>query len=257
MEAVEELLLQVLAGEDTSSEIGRVRAYRRCVRYAEQHLADDLHCNVFLQLAAERLGQQPVVIPIVHNRVRPAPTARLCFYYHEIDGPTMVGNRAGLDYLGRVLRDLAKAPPPENIDLPEDFPIFVADSYGLIIYHETEEWFDAAEEGLEEELVADWEGELQARIMSCEEVAAVQFANRLSSGLSLTLQKLYLVRRIRPWEPSMEGSVLRKTFPREHPRLQVLTLTDDEGQELELAVDLDDPDLVFYYDWHLEQLRSE
>ncbi len=256
MESVEELLAQVLAGEDTRSEIGRVRAYRRCVRYAEEHLNCDLRCNEFLQEAAERLGQPPIVLPVVHNRVPLALDGRLCFYYHDEDGPVMVGNSAGLDYLGRLLRDLADAPPPENVVLPEDLPVFVADSYGLVVYHETEAWFEAAEEGEEDDLVAGWEEELQARIVTSDEVAAVQFAVHLSGSLSVSLQKLYTVHGMRPWEPGMEGQILRKPYRRETGRVRVLSLTDDDGRPLELGVDLDDPDLNYYYEWHLDQLRG-
>jgi len=256
MESVDALLAQLLHGEDVESEIGRVRAYRRCVRYAEENLFRDLRCNEFLQIAAERLGQPPIVLPIVHNRVVPALDGRLCFYYHEEDGPVMVGNRSGLDYLGRLLCDLAAAPAPENVVLPEDFPIFVADSYGLVVYHETEEWFDAAEEGLEEDLVAGWEEELQARIVTSDDVAAVQFVVHVSGSLALTLQKLYRVHGMRGWAPNLEGQVLRKPYRRETSRVRVLQLTDDDGQALELGVDLDDPDINFYYDWHLDQLSG-
>jgi hypothetical protein len=256
MRSVEQILDELLADEDTDSEIGRLRAYRRCVLYAEDNLAAHLQCNLFLNAAAERLGQPPVALPIIHNRVLPEGDARLCFYYHDDDGPVMVGNREGLAYLGKLLTELAQAPPPENVVLPEDFEIFVADSYGLVAYHETPDWFAAAEEGQEDELVAGWEEELQSRILTSEEVAGVQFQGHLSASLCLSLQKIYAVHEMREWQPTASNQVVRKPFRRETDRVRVLDLIDDDGEPLALGVDLDDPDITFYYDWHLEQLRD-
>ena len=256
MQSVDQILTELLSGEDTDSELGRVRAYRLCVRYAEAELATDLQCNVFLNEAADRLGQPPVALPVVHNRVQPATGAKLCFYYHDDDGPVMVGNRRGLAYLGKLFAELATAPPPENVVLPDDFHVFVADSYGLVAYHETADWFAAAEQGLEDELVTGWEEDLQSRILTSDEVAAVQFNARLSASLGLSLQKIYAVQGLGEWLPTMDGQVLRKSYRRETDRVRVLELTNDDGEPLSLGVDLDDPDITFYYDWHLDQLRG-
>lgn len=253
MDEVDKLLDEVLGDEDTESEFGRARAYRRCVRFAEENLAFDHRCNLFLAQAAERLGQLPLAMPIVQNRVQPAPDAALSFFFHEEEGGVLVGNQAGLAYLGRLCGELAQAMlPGENVVLEPDEPCMVGDCERLVLYHESEEWFEAAELGQEDELVGEWEAELESRIVASDDVVAVQVSGGLSRHASLSPQKLYRVQGVQPWDPY--HPVPRKTYRSEVERVRVLTLEDDEGQTVKLAVDLDDPDLNFFYGWHLAQI---
>lgn len=253
MDEVEALIERLLAGNEIESELGRVRAYRKCVRHAETELYNSHLCNVFLLRAAERLGQPPMAVPVVHNRVPLPEDASLCFYYHDEEGPVLVGNPAGLDYLGDLLKELAQSPlPGENLVLEEGYPPFVGDSMGLSLYRESEEWFDAAGEGLEDEFVGAWEAELDGRIMASDELAALQFAGPVASSLALTPRKLYRVHTMGPWRDG--AGVVRKPYRSDLDRVRLVELTDDDGHPLQLGVDLDDPDIVYYYDWHLEQL---
>jgi hypothetical protein len=254
-EEVQSLIDALLAGQETQSEIGRVRAYRTCLRYAEETLAADHLCNVFLLRAAEQLGQPPMAVPVTHNRVPLSAEARLCFYYHDEEGPVLVGNPEGLRYLGALLTDLADAPlPGEHIELEEECPPMVSESYGLTMYRENEEWFEAAEAGMEDELVAEWESELGGRIMSSGEIVAMQFTGRVPSNLPLCPHKIYRLLAIDAWAEG-PGNV-RKPYRQDLTGVRMVTLVDDDGQELRLGVDLDDPDIAFYYDWHLEQFGA-
>ncbi|HAZ63554.1 MAG TPA: hypothetical protein DCZ72_08115, partial [Armatimonadetes bacterium] len=167
MDDIDHLIDRLLGDQDTESEFGRVRSYRLCVRFAEEALAKDRRCNAFLLRAAERLGQAPMALPVVFNRVALPEAARACFYIHEDDGPVLVGNRDGLRYLAALLAELAEAPVPgESIYLDPDFEPFVGDSDGLLVYAENEDWFAALDDGREDELAAEWEAEVTARIMN-------------------------------------------------------------------------------------------
>ena len=255
MEEVDHLIERLLAGQETESELGRVRAYRLCVRYAEEQLSTSHVCNLFLLRAAERLGQAPMAVPVVHNRVPLPEGARLCFYYHEDEGATLVGNHDGLSYLSSLCRELAMSPlPGENIVLDPNYEPFVGESDGLTIYCENEDWFDAAEQGTEDELVAQWEAEIESRIMNQDDIAAVQFAAPLQSSVALSPRKIYRVLSLGDWDGN--GDLPRKWFRRETERLKVLRLLDDDGEPAALCVDLDDPDVTFFYPWHLDQFSG-
>lgn len=253
MEDVDALIDRVLRGEETESELGRVRAYRRCVRYAEEKLYNAHVCNLFLLRAAERLGQPPLAVPVVLNRVPLEEGAKITFYYADDEGPVLVGNREGLRYLGRICTELADSPlPGENVVLDEGYAPFAGDSYGLTVYYEDEDWFAAAEEGLEGEFVANWEAEIQGRIVRSEDIVAVQLSGPVPGSLALSPQKLYQVSSLEPYRA--EPEVVRKPYRSETEQVRVVSLLDDDGQPVRLAVDLDDPDVTYYYDWHLEQL---
>ncbi len=255
MDDVDALIDDLLSGEETTSDFGRARAYKRCVRFAEEELAENHLCNLFLLRAAERLGQQPMAVPVVQNKVPMPASGRMCVYLSDDEGVVVVGNAAALRYLGRLCRELSKAPlPGENVVLFEGEEPFVGDSYGLTLYHEDEAWFEAAEQGLEDDFVEAWEAEIHGRILSSEEIVAVQLVGPVPSSLALTAHKLYRVQGIDPYRD--EPHILRKPFRPETDRVRVLALTDDDGQSLQLAVDLDDPDINYYYDWHLEQIAQ-
>lgn len=253
MDDLSKMLDEVLSGQDTESEFGRARAYRTCVRFAEENLAYDLRCNLFLVEAAERLGQIPLAMSVVQNRVQPLPDAELSFFYDDEERGVIVGNEAGLAYLGRLCLDLSLALlPGENVVFEPDDPWMVGECERLIIYHESEEWFAAAEQGLEGELVGDWEDELESRIVASDDIVAVQVGGTMIRQAALSPQKLYRVRAVRTWDP--RHPVPRKVYRNEFERVRVLTLVDDDGQTVPLAFDLDDPDLTFFYGWHLAQI---
>lgn len=255
MDDVDIWLAQVLSHEDADSEFGRVRAYRKCVRYAEEQLFDDHRCNLFLLRAAERLGQPPMAIDVVHHLVPLPDKARAMFYYSEEEGPVLVGNKHALRYFSKLLGELAKSRlPGENVILEEGVAPFLGDSYGLTIYCENEAWFDAVEEGTEEEYVGQWETELHGRIVSSEEIAAFQLSGPVPTSLAISPQKIYKVTGLAEFRP--DGQIPRKPYRQELNQVRVVSFVDDDGHQVQLGLDLEDPDVTFYYSWHLDQLAG-
>lgn len=251
MDEVDALFEQVVNEEELQTELGRERAYRRCCKYAQQFLYRERICNLFLVRAAERLGQQPQALDVIYNRVLVPDDALLCSYLSDEEELVTVGNPAGLRYLAALCLELADAAVrPETVRLePEEHPL-IGDSYPLELFCERDDWF----EDPEDEMPAAWrDGELHGRILNEDEVVAVQFMARVRD-LAVNVQKLYRVEAI---EPLAEQEVVRKPYRPSDERVVVVTLTDDDGETRRLAVDLEDPDVTFYYAWHLEQFAPE
>ena len=141
------LMETIITGCDLSNEQGRKEAFERCVRYADEHLAHSLECNLFLAEAAERLGQTRVMKDVVHSIVPVPEGARLHLAYQPDCGPVLTGNPAGLKYLSELAATLAQAPlAGEHVHLDWNEPPFNSDTYGLILYRESDEWFEEAGE---------------------------------------------------------------------------------------------------------------
>lgn len=252
MEDIERWLDELLADADLSSDFGRVRAHKKCVTFAEEHLAYDHRCNLFLLRAAERCGQPPMSIPVALNRTPLPPDALVCCYLSEEDTCVIVGNSSGLAYLSNLLGELSQALlAGEQAVLEEGYAPLVNDSYDLVLLYESEKWFDAFAEGTEDELAAEWEEEQESRIVTSEDLIAVQFSGLFPNRWDLTPQVLYRIHSLQPYRPSM--TVPRKVYGSDPSRTRVIRITDDSGKPFDLAVDLDDPDLTFYYPWHLRQ----
>lgn len=90
--------------------------------------------------------------------------------------------------------------------------------------------------------------------MTHEEIVAVQFAGPLQSSVAISPRKIYRVRQLSPWEGQRD--IQRKWFRNETDRVRVLELVDDDGAPTRLGVDLDDPDVTFFYPWHLDQFAG-
>jgi len=236
-----ELMETIITGCDLSREDGRREAYDRCVRFADEHLGRSLECNLFLAQAAERLGQARVMKDVVHALVPVPEGARLHLAYQPDCGPVLTGNGAGLKYLSELLATLAEAPlAGEHVHLEWNASPFSGDTYGLIVYRESEEWFEETGEDWAESDEA--EDELNRSEIAIEEVFALQFWGEPGPGLSLRANRVY------PVLSRTKGcgdDIFCKAIREDDARLWVFTIRDDRGDSLSLALDLDDPDVNF------------
>lgn len=234
------LMETVITGCDLGSEEGRKEAYERCIRYAEEHLGRSLECNLFLAEAADRLGQTRVMKDVVRAMVPVPEDARLHLSYQPECGPVLTGNAAGLKYLAEVAETLARAPlDGEHVHLEWDEPPFSGDTYGLVIYRESDEWF-AEEAGAEKEL--EEEEDFSRSDLSAEQVLAVQFLGELPPGMALRPNRVYLVQGVsKQWGDEIFCKAIRE----DDTRLWVFNLRDDHGESIRLGLDLDDPELNF------------
>ena len=236
-----QLMETVITGCDLSNEPGRKEAYERCIRYADEHLGHSLECNLFLAEAAERLGQARVMKEVVRSIVPRPEGARLHLSYQPECGPVLTGNVAGLKYLAELTATLAQAPlDGEHVHLEWNEEPFSGDTYGLILYRESDEWFEEAAE--------EWAGELEddeefARSdLTAEMVFAIQFLGELPPGPALRANRVYLVHSV---SKQCGDDIFCKAIRENDARLWVFTVRDDRGESLSLALDLDDPELNF------------
>lgn len=254
MDDVDTLIASLLEDCDLESDFGRTRAYRLCVRYAEQHLSDDHRCNLLLVRAAELLGQQPMALPVVENRVPLDLTSKLYVDQDDDEGITIIGNPQALRYLGRLCLELADAPVPgESVTLYEGEPPCYSDSYGLTLFCEDERWFELAGTDRQLELAADWELGLAGRIVRTEQVVAIQFTGQPPNELAVSAHRIYRVAVLDA--PSPEAVAVNAPDAPD-VRWQTFELYDDDDQLVQVTLDLDDPAVQFYYPWHLAQLTG-
>ncbi len=235
------LMETIITGCDLSNEQGRKEAFERCVRYADEHLAHSLECNLFLAEAAERLGQTRVMKDVVHSIVPVPEGARLHLAYQPDCGPVLTGNPAGLKYLSELAATLAQAPlAGEHVHLDWNEPPFNSDTYGLILYRESDEWFEEAGEDFGE--AEDEAEDLCRSEIKAEEVFALQFLGEIYPGLSLRANRVYPVLAM---VKQCGEEVFCKAIREDDTRLWVFTVRDDEGEIFSLGLDLDDPDINF------------
>lgn len=254
MDDVDTLLESLLEGCDLESDFGRMRAYRLCVRYAEQHLFDDHRCNLLLVRAAEQLGQPAMALPVVENRVHLDETSKLYIDQDDDEGISIIGNPQALRYLGLLCLELADAPVPgESVTLYEGEPPCHSDSYGLTLFCEDERWFELAGTDREQELAADWEPGLAGRIVRTEQVVAIQFTGQPPSEMDVSTHRIYRVDVLDA--PSAAAVALKSPYTQDR-RWQTFELHDDENRRVQVTLDLDDPAVQFYYPWHLTQLTG-
>ncbi|MCC7491946.1 MAG: hypothetical protein IT204_06345 [Fimbriimonadaceae bacterium] len=255
MDRVDELLAEVLQGQETVSELGRARAYRACVQLAEKKLYRDHDCNAFLMRAAELLQQQPWRVDIIHNRVPEPRAAKLMVYEDDQEGIVLVGNRVGLRYVSKLLGELSKtALLGDFASLDEGQEPLHPDSFGLLLALESDAYFDQQGDENVLQLADAVEDHVRHRIVNWDDVVAVQFLQGVPGTAALTPQRLYRLRNLRPW--TSRSRVPRKWYRNDTSRLRTLALTDDDGRPCQVAVDLDDPEVTCYYAWHLEQVSG-
>lgn len=232
----------IIAECETTSAEGRQKAFERCLDYADRHLGKSLECNLFLAWAAERLGQSRVMKQVVQEMVNRAETARLHVGYQPDWGMVLTGNAEGLKYLSDLLSLLAEAPVEgEFIKMePEDEEI-IADSFGLIVFREDEDWFEAVEEEYELQEDEDY-AVLSRRKLDPGKVFGLQFLSDPPAGINVQRNKVYIVQEVKK---RTSEEIFEKLIREDSDNLWVFSFNDDNYDNITLALDLEDPDLNF------------
>jgi hypothetical protein len=260
-----QLLDELLQDVDMNDDVARKIAHNRCLEYAQHELEDDPEVNMFLALAAERLGQTRIHLSLIKGMVSMPEDARLHLTYSPQGGPTLTGNVGGLRYLSDICAVLAAAPvsngaltAPEHVHLYDGESPMFGNSYGLTVYNEPNAWFD--KHGIPMDDVDDTEGGLPAvppREIIPEQIAALEFfeGGPLPPVLLLRLGKLYRVLEVRHYD---SDKVWSKPFPDgEADRVFVFTIHDDSDSRFEMALHLDDPSIHFFTFHDLEQISGQ
>ena len=260
------LLDGLLVGVDRGNDVSRKMGYNSCLTYARQELDTDPDVNQFIAMAAQRLGQVRVHLGVVKGMVPTPADARLHLRYAPQGGPVLTGNRTGLRYLSDLCASLADATvpdgqgPEEHVHLYENEPPMFGQSYGLTIYHSSEEWFDRhaiALDDAEADAGDAAPASLPPREVAPDQVAAIEFFQDddlpLPPPLYLRYDKLYRVLDQRPYHPG-DRVWVKRLSEEEDGRLYVFSMRDDAQERFEIALHLDDPSIHYFTKSDLEQI---
>jgi hypothetical protein len=245
----DKVIEELTSGIDLTRTEGKNAAYQRCISYAETHLAGDMWCNAFLAHAAHKLGTEQVMRDVAREIVPLSESARVHIATDPQEGPVITANREGLRYLAELFRVLAQAPcTSEHAHLYWDEAPLSGETYGLVVYLEEEEWF----ERFAQDYYSSLEDEQHPfkREINAETVMAIQFPASLASSLAVTPQKIYLVQSL---VKRCGDDVWTKLIRDDDSRVWIFTIRDDEGMELKIGLDLDDPEIVFLTREELDQ----
>ncbi len=242
---------ELIAEFDLDSEIGRKKAYQKCMQYADRELDFTLDYNPFLDAAAERLKQVPERKDIARRMIQQTGDEKLHLTYRDETGPELTGNAAGLSYLSEVLKHLSKATMNgEHSHLFAGQPPLCGNSYPLTVYFEDEDWF--AEHAQDNEMdEQDGAVEHEFRDVDVDSIEAFMLSGKLIVDLVMTPGKIYRVSDCLKYE---DQDVWVKRIREETDRVFVFEFICDDGEPRQLALDIDDKEVAFFEKEHLSQL---
>lgn len=245
------LIEKLISGFDLKSEIDRRRAYLKCIEYANENFDFSPDYNPFIAAAANVLGQKPVVVDFLKKTVEETGDEKIYLTFIEDTGPEMTCNRTGFIYLSKLLYQMSQAKAGgEHIHLSYGEPPLCGDSFPINIYFENEEWF---EKNVETDNNDDGAEETEVRDINPEEIVAFLIINDVPPPLLMSKAKIYRVLSVDKYG---EQKVWNKSIREDKERMFIFTFKRDDGEEQELALDLDDDSVIFFTRAELEQIKE-
>ena len=235
---IERALDEILSHYDLDDPKQRLEALEACVRYAEEELGADPACNLFLEMAAERLGQdQPVHFDWVHNAVPPDENSFIHCDYDDEQGLQVSANAPGLQFLIEMLQSLLDSESTaDHTHLYFQEPPLTLSSQPIAFFRDPDEWFMDRNEEYEEP------SEPKPRPFGPADVVALQPLTYPPESLAMSRGTLY---RVYTWKPYEGETVPRKDYPGPPERFILFTINDDRGERVQIACHLDDLDVHY------------
>lgn len=250
MKDYNDIIEQLVAEFDLDSGIGRKKAYEKCVEYADRELDGTLSYNAFLDAAADKLEQVPVRKDIVRGMIEPSGDEKLHLTYRKEGGPELTGNAAGLAYLSAVLSGLSNANVSgEHSHFFRSRPPLCGDSFPLTIYLEDDNWFEKHADGDNGE--TDDETGNKFRNLDVNQIVAIMLLSDPPFELMVTPDKIYKVLACRKYQ---DQDIWAKMIRRKSDRMFIFEFEADDGKQVQLALDIDDKEVAFLTEEHLNQL---
>ena len=249
--AFTDLINELAAGFDLSTEVGRKEAYNRCYEHACEYLSLSAQCNQFLAEAAEMFGQTRIHMDLVENMAAPSGAERFHVAFDGAGECELTGNRSGLIYLSRVFKVLSETPMEgEHIHFNQGDPGMQGNTHGLTVFFEPDEWFDRFTQDYER----DDEPFIPERKIAAGNVIALCVTVDFPPTFYMSKDKIYRVLEHEEYD-GREG-IATKRIRESFSRMYTFTLVDDRGEDMKFAFDLDDVSVVFFTSGDLEQVRS-
>ncbi len=235
---IEQALEEILSRYNLDDKAQRRQALEACLRYAEQELGADPGCNLFLELAAEQLGQdQPAHFDWVHNAVPPDENSFIHCDYDDEQGLQVAANAAGLQFLIETLQALLDSQSGvDHTHLYFQEPPLTLSSQPITLFKDPDEWFMERNEEYEEP------SEPAPRPFGPADVVALQPLTYPPEALAMSRGTLY---RVYAWKSYEGEEVARKDYPGPPERFVLFTINDDRGERVQIACHLDDVDVHY------------
>ena len=247
----DKIIKQLISEFELDSEIGRKKAYQKCIEYADLNLDDTSDYNPFVTRASERLVQENIHKDIARRTVEESGDEKLHLTYSKKSGPVLTGNASGLSYLSRIIKNLSEAiMNSEHSHLYYGEPPLYGNSYPLIIYLEDDDWFakHAQDDEKEERNVST---KYKYRAIDVDKIVAFLVSDRVPPDFMMTPNKIY---KISSCEKYKDQDVWIKKIRETTDRLFIFKFTRDDDEIEEIALDLDDEKVLFFAKDDLTQL---
>lgn len=246
---LEELLKQLMSAVDTESELDRRKAFESALEFADLHL-DYPEYIAFLSMAAEALGQQKLLASIVSVRLKANGREKIHIRYDDEEGCQIIANREGCLYLTRAFRVLAlSSQPGARLQLDYDLPPMVGETYPAALYMEDDAYFA---ENIEDRI--DDSDLWPVRDIAPENIAAFFLTLDGWRSMGVTRNRVYPVTGWKWYQG--QHMVYFKDIRDDISRMVVLTFNRDDGQSVEIAMDLDDDEIGFITKQELSGLTA-
>lgn len=233
-----QILDQIVSSFDLSHDFGRKKAHEAAVDYARENLANDPHCNEFLDAAAKRLGFATVSFDTIESRVKLPKNAWLDVWISdEDDEVALTGTREGIQYLIDLLTQLREVDDPEqHIHLDRGFLPMTENSANLVLFKEEETWFTG--------VGADPQDYPQREI-DPKTIYAIQFIHFPPDDLPISAHKLYRVMKVEEGDGTSATNIKEFTEGLES-RYYRFTFIADNDDRFSYTFHLDDPAVNFF-----------
>ncbi len=246
------LIERLTSGVDISTESGKKAAYNKCLDYALDNIKSPKEFNSFMAQASELLGQITSRRDVAAETTQLTGDEKLHLAYSDKSGPALTGNKSGLLYLSRLLVNLAESEEPEeHTHLYYDEPPMSGKTFPLTIYLEDDTWFSKyANEALEKVQVPA--EKISQRDIEPGTIAAFVVFEKVPSEFPLLSGNIYKVLSNAKYK---NQEVWVKGISEQSDRLFVFDFTSDEGTTQKVALDLDDPAVLFLKKSDIEKLK--
>jgi len=247
----DKIIKQLISEFELDSEIGRKKAYQKCIEYADLNLDDTSDYNPFVTRASERLVQENIHKDIARRTVEESGDEKLHLTYSKKSGPVLTGNASGLSYLSRIIKNLSEAiMNSEHSHLYYGEPPLYGSSYPLTIYLEGDDWFRKIDQD-DKKKKGNRKTEYKHRDIDIDKIVAFLVSDRVPPDFMMTPNKIY---KISSCEKYKDQDVWIKKIRETTDRLFIFKFTRDDDEIEEIALDLDDEKVLFFAKDDLTQL---
>ncbi|MDH4227202.1 MAG: hypothetical protein OEV59_05565 [Deltaproteobacteria bacterium] len=238
-------------GIDTTNELGRRKAYIKCIDYAKKSTLDILDINPFIAAAAEEFKQTRVMTGAMEENIEPTGKERIYLTHSNEYGPEFVGNKEGLLYMARVFLNLSRSKMEgEHVHLYDNEAPLSEGSYPFTVYYEDNKWFDeyAEDEDGEDGLSGP---EPRQRGIRAEDIAAFMLLDEAPPTMLVTANKIY---KVSACKEVTDENIKVIAGAGEAERAFAVTFVQDDGKSGKILLGANDDGVVFFRKKDLEQI---